>query len=118
MAGGWYVVSLMGHLCVVNMYLFYALGAADPVTHKIYIWEVSNDGQFASALDGGREPLIHVHVSAEVLRFRCLLSSHFLPKWHPFKSSIASTTNQGKHPYLALSHSRAVGRVCRRIRRG
>jgi COMPASS component SWD1 len=51
-------------------------GAADPATHKIYIWDISNDGQFASALDGGREPLIHVH-------------------WHPFKSSIASTTNQG-----------------------
>ena len=37
-------------------------GAADPATHKIYIWDISNDGQFASALDGGREPLIDVHV--------------------------------------------------------
>lgn len=51
-------------------------GAADTATHKIYIWDISNDGQFASALDGGREPLLHLH-------------------WHPFKSSIASTTNQG-----------------------
>ncbi|KAI0069116.1 WD40 repeat-like protein [Artomyces pyxidatus] len=51
-------------------------GAADPATHKIYIWDISNDGQFASALDGGREPLIHVH-------------------WHPRKPAIASTTNQG-----------------------
>ncbi|KIL67355.1 hypothetical protein M378DRAFT_9570 [Amanita muscaria Koide BX008] len=51
-------------------------GAADPAAHKIYIWDISNDGQFASALDGGREPLIHLH-------------------WHPKKSSIASTTNQG-----------------------
>ncbi|EGO01504.1 hypothetical protein SERLA73DRAFT_70684 [Serpula lacrymans var. lacrymans S7.3] len=51
-------------------------GAADPAAHKIYIWDISNDGQFASALDGGREPLVHVH-------------------WHPRKSSIASTTNQG-----------------------
>ncbi|KAH7931415.1 WD40 repeat-like protein [Leucogyrophana mollusca] len=51
-------------------------GAADPATHKIYIWDISNDGQFASALDGGREPLIDVH-------------------WHPLKSSIVSTTNQG-----------------------
>ncbi|KIM83996.1 hypothetical protein PILCRDRAFT_68653, partial [Piloderma croceum F 1598] len=51
-------------------------GAADPATHKIYIWDMQNDGQFATALDGGREPLLHVH-------------------WHPFKSSIASTTNQG-----------------------
>ncbi|KAF8632023.1 hypothetical protein AX17_004966 [Amanita inopinata Kibby_2008] len=51
-------------------------GAADPAAHKIYIWDISNDGQFASALDGGREPLMHLH-------------------WHPKKSSIASTTNQG-----------------------
>jgi len=51
-------------------------GAADPSGHKIYIWDISNDGQFASALDGGREPLVHLH-------------------WHPTKSSIASTTNQG-----------------------
>ncbi|KZP21728.1 WD40 repeat-like protein [Athelia psychrophila] len=51
-------------------------GAADAATHKIYIWDIQNDGQFACALDGGREPLLHVH-------------------WHPFKSSIASTTNQG-----------------------
>ncbi|KAF8629362.1 hypothetical protein AX15_003493 [Amanita polypyramis BW_CC] len=51
-------------------------GAADPAAHKIYIWDISNEGQFASALDGGREPLIHLH-------------------WHPKKSSIASTTNQG-----------------------
>ncbi|RDB20466.1 Retinoblastoma-binding protein 5 [Hypsizygus marmoreus] len=51
-------------------------GAADPATHKIYIWDISNDGQFASALDGGREPLVHLH-------------------WHPSKSSMASTTNHG-----------------------
>ncbi|KAF8164829.1 COMPASS complex protein [Crassisporium funariophilum] len=51
-------------------------GAADPAGHKIYIWDISNDGQFASALDGGREPLVHLH-------------------WHPIKSQIASTTNQG-----------------------
>jgi COMPASS component SWD1 len=37
-------------------------GAADPAGHKIYIWDISNDGQFASALDGGREPLIYLHV--------------------------------------------------------
>ena len=38
-------------------------GAADPATHKIYIWDISNDGQFATALDGGREPLVHLHVT-------------------------------------------------------
>ncbi|KAI0922003.1 hypothetical protein AcV5_000551 [Taiwanofungus camphoratus] len=51
-------------------------GAADNATHKIYIWDIANEGQFASALDGGREPLMHVH-------------------WHPQKPAIASTTNQG-----------------------
>ncbi|EIN10220.1 WD40 repeat-like protein, partial [Punctularia strigosozonata HHB-11173 SS5] len=51
-------------------------GAADPANHKIYIWDISNDGQFAATLDGGREPLTYIH-------------------WHPSKSAIASTTNQG-----------------------
>ncbi|KIJ70363.1 hypothetical protein HYDPIDRAFT_35755 [Hydnomerulius pinastri MD-312] len=51
-------------------------GAADPATHKIYIWDISNDGQFASALEGGREPLVDVH-------------------WHPTSPRLASTTNQG-----------------------
>lgn len=37
-------------------------GSADPATHKIYIWDISSDGQFATALDGGREPLLDVHV--------------------------------------------------------
>jgi COMPASS component SWD1 len=69
------------------------LGAADPATHKIYIWDIQNDGQFASALDGGREPLIHVHVSA-VFQLSSVYVLIFI-KWHPFKSSIASTTNQG-----------------------
>ncbi|EKM59556.1 uncharacterized protein PHACADRAFT_85948 [Phanerochaete carnosa HHB-10118-sp] len=51
-------------------------GAADNATHRIYIWDVGNDGQFVTALDGGREPLVHLH-------------------WHPHKPAIASTTNQG-----------------------
>ncbi|KAF4616164.1 hypothetical protein D9613_011428 [Agrocybe pediades] len=51
-------------------------GSADPAGHKIYIWDISNDGQLASALDGGREPLTYLH-------------------WHPSKSSFATTTNQG-----------------------
>jgi hypothetical protein len=38
------------------------LGAADNAAHKIYIWDINNDGQYASTLDGGREPLIHIHV--------------------------------------------------------
>ena len=37
-------------------------GSADPATHKIYIWDISSDGQFATALDGGREPLLDVSV--------------------------------------------------------
>jgi hypothetical protein len=42
-------------------------GAADTATHKIYIWDISNEGQFASALDGGREPLLHLHVRVYVV---------------------------------------------------
>lgn len=38
------------------------IGSADPSGHKIYIWDISNDGQLASALDGGREPLAYLHV--------------------------------------------------------
>ena len=30
---------------------------------KIYVWDISNEGQFSSALDGGREPLMHLHVN-------------------------------------------------------
>ncbi|VDC02495.1 unnamed protein product [Peniophora sp. CBMAI 1063] len=51
-------------------------GASDNATHKIYIWDIVNDGRFTSTLDGGREPLLHAH-------------------WHPSKPSIVSTTNQG-----------------------
>ncbi|CAA7270747.1 unnamed protein product [Cyclocybe aegerita] len=51
-------------------------GSADPAGHKIYVWDLSNDGQLATALDGGREPLTYLH-------------------WHPTKSSLASTTNHG-----------------------
>jgi hypothetical protein len=49
------------------------IGAADPATHKIYIWDISNDGQFASALDGGREPLIDVHVSCSPTLYNSIL---------------------------------------------
>ncbi len=41
-------------------------GAADPASHKIYIWDIANDGQLASTLDGGREPLIYVHVCQSI----------------------------------------------------
>ncbi|KAG6861495.1 hypothetical protein C0995_015922 [Termitomyces sp. Mi166 len=58
-------------------------GATDTASHKIYIWDISNDGQFASALDGGREPLVDIH-------------------WHPSKSSIISTTKDGN---VLLWHS-------------
>ncbi|KAL4241320.1 Retinoblastoma-binding protein 5/Swd1 [Abortiporus biennis] len=51
-------------------------GAADNAAHKIYIWNIVKQGSFESTLDGGREPLVHLH-------------------WHPSKPSIASTTNQG-----------------------
>ena len=42
-------------------------GSADPATHKIYIWDIINEGQFATALDGGREPLLDVTVGGDDL---------------------------------------------------
>ncbi|KAL5488231.1 SWD1 [Sanghuangporus weigelae] len=51
-------------------------GSADPATHKIYIWDISSDGQYATTLDGGREPLLDV-------------------TWHPKVPAIASTTKTG-----------------------
>jgi len=38
-------------------------GAADPAGHKIYIWDIANDGRLATTLDGGSDPLAYVHVS-------------------------------------------------------
>ena len=85
------------------------IGAADPATHKIYIWDISNDGQFASALDGGREPLIDVHVSCPLLTIYpyslCLSRSgthllHALPQLPTkalFSSGIAPLLNDGVH---------------------
>lgn len=46
--------SLIDLLCVI--------GAADNAAHKIFIWDIVNDGQFVTTLDGGREPLLHLHV--------------------------------------------------------
>jgi len=86
-------------------------GAADPATHKIYIWDIQNDGQFASALDGGREPLIHIHV----------WSSFFVPVTLTSLSSFAvapiqifnSVDDQSRqYPHMALSDSRALGCFC------
>ena len=46
---------------------FLAGGAADNANHKVYVWDIGNEGQFAAALDGGREPLVHVDVSRNFL---------------------------------------------------
>ena len=51
-------------------------GAADSASHKIYIWDIANDGRLAITLDGGRDPLSSIH-------------------WHPKKSVIISTTKFG-----------------------
>jgi len=71
-------------------------GAADQAAHKVYIWDLSNDGQFTTALDGGREPLVDMHVSS-ICIFGCIvwLLNTALWQWHPSKSSILSVTKQG-----------------------
>ena len=70
-------------------------GAADSAAHKVYVWDLSNDGQFVSALDGGREPLTHLHVSFALPRTLSHRVDDELYQWHPKKSITASTTNQG-----------------------
>ncbi|TRM68554.1 WD40-repeat-containing domain protein [Schizophyllum amplum] len=51
-------------------------GAADPAAHKIYVWDLSSDGQLATALDGGTETLLWCH-------------------WNPARSMLLSNTSQG-----------------------
>jgi hypothetical protein len=80
------------------------VGAADPATHKIYIWDISNDGQLASALDGGREPLLHVHVisipilllNADRFNFTIVASAEAVNCFY---------YKPGKHSYMAQSDS-------------
>lgn len=50
----------------LNIFRCSRIGSADPATHKIYIWNLSNDGQFSTTLDGGREPLAHIHVRESI----------------------------------------------------
>ncbi|KIY45965.1 COMPASS complex protein [Fistulina hepatica ATCC 64428] len=51
-------------------------GSTDPAGHKIYVWDIGNGGQFASALDGGPDSLASL-------------------QWHPTKSCWASTSRDG-----------------------
>jgi hypothetical protein len=114
MANGWQEVciSLQLHHPAYRHTGFH-IGAADPASHKIYIWDISNDGQFASALDGGREPLVHVHVR---------VTAEYTP---PKEFSLTRTLTVAfteiahrihheprQHPPLALTHARTVGCVC------
>ena len=61
MANGLQEVCLL-FLGALGCRLHLTTGAADTANHKIYIWDLSNAGQFATTLDGGREPLMHLHV--------------------------------------------------------
>jgi COMPASS component SWD1 len=51
---------------VDGMGMLLAGGAADPASHKIFLWDIANDGRLLTALDGGREPLVDVHVRFRV----------------------------------------------------
>lgn len=73
-------------------------GAADAATHKIYIWDISSDGQFSTALDGGREPLLDVHVRPIVSSLFYIINLQccaVVIQWHPKAPAIVSTTNSG-----------------------
>lgn len=41
----------------------FSAGAADAAKHKIYVWDLSQEGILYETLEGGREPLVDVHVS-------------------------------------------------------
>ncbi|KAF8481355.1 WD40-repeat-containing domain protein [Gautieria morchelliformis] len=51
-------------------------GAADAAKHKIYVWDLSQEGVLHETLEGGREALVDV-------------------EWHPNKPAMASTTSRG-----------------------
>ncbi|KAF8529082.1 WD40 repeat-like protein [Hysterangium stoloniferum] len=51
-------------------------GAADAAKHKIYVWDLSQEGILYETLEGGREPLVDI-------------------QWHPTKAAMASTTKNG-----------------------
>lgn len=101
-------------------------GAADPAAHKIYIWDLSNDGQFTSTLDGGREPLIHLHVCPSptspyprtflysFLAYPACLPIHPVApnKIHPLLHN-----QPRQRPHLARTQPRTLGRIRRRFRR-
>ena len=80
-------------------------GAADNATHKIYIWDPQNEGQFASTLDGGREPLVHVHVGG------LMLGIHFDFKFVVDHLVASNETNDsldnkpGEYPHMALPYA-------------
>ena len=88
-------------------------GAADPAAHKIYIWDISNEGQFASALDGGREPLTHLHVSIYPHLWLDELMQAFIVASQKVVYRVNYESRQ--HTDMALPSSRKVGRVCRRV---
>jgi COMPASS component SWD1 len=39
------------------------IGAADAAKHRIYVWDLSQEGVFHETLEGGREPLVDVQVT-------------------------------------------------------
>ena len=55
------------------------VGAADAAKHKIYVWDLSQEGVLHETLEGGREPLVDVQVSTPMLLPPSLLTYHILP---------------------------------------
>jgi len=43
------------------------LGAADAATHKIYVWDLNNEGVLYEAVEGGRERLVDVQVNKSLI---------------------------------------------------
>jgi WD40 repeat protein len=90
-------------------------GAADPANHKIYIWDISNDGQFAATLDGGREPLTYIHVCGNFQGRNKVTRIDVVRTVASIEERNSINNQSGNDPNLALSYPREMGRVRRWI---
>jgi hypothetical protein len=89
-------------------------GASDAATHKIYIWDVANDGRYLTTLDGGREPLVDVHVRTLTL-LALLANRHDYFAVASIKAAHCVHNPTRERARLARPRARAMGCFRRRL---
>ena len=77
-------------------------GAADAAKHKIYVWDLSQEGVLHEALEGGREPLVDVQVRA---RHHKTLDVSDDSAVAPKQTRDGLHHEPRQHPDLALPHA-------------